>query len=59
MTAISCLLEAINDGVMELDTLSISSLQKEMSRLVKITEEIMKHENFLNSENITLEKEIF
>lgn len=49
ITAISCTLEAIEDGVMTLDAINIMTLQNEMNRLIKITSTIMEHENFLNS----------
>lgn len=58
MTAISCLLEAIDDGIIELDKTTIITLQKEMRRLVDITEHIIKSENFLseNTEKKSTEK---
>lgn len=58
MTAISVLLEAIDDGVMELDKSTILTLQSEMRRLVEITEHIMKGENFLsqNADEIVRQK---
>lgn len=58
MTAISVLLEAIDDGVMELDKSTILTLQSEMRRLVDITEHIMKGENFLakNPDEIVRQK---
>ena len=58
MTAISVLLEAIDDGVMELDKSTILTLQTEMRRLVEITEHIMKGENFLsqNADEIVRQK---
>ena len=58
MTAISVLLEAIDDGVMELDKSTILILQSEMRRLVDITEHVMKGENFLsqNADEIVRQK---
>ncbi len=59
MTAISCLLEAIDDGIMELDKATIITLQNEMRRLVKITEHIMKSEDFLSEKNNSTKKTQF
>lgn len=58
MTAISCFLEAINDGVMTLDRTTLLTLQSEMNRLVQISEKIMKHEGFLQEkpENLIRER---
>lgn len=41
MTAIQCLLEAIDDGILSLDANTITQLQSEMTRLVRITNQIM------------------
>lgn len=57
MTSISCLIEAINDGVMQLDKNAISILQNEIFRLIEITEHIMKSENFLSEKNASLIRE--
>lgn len=59
MTSISCLLEAIDDGVMTLDKNTIIILQNEMRRLVEITEHIMKSENFLSDNPLHLKREKF
>ncbi len=45
ITAVRCYLEAIEDGIMSLDTKTIPLLQTELSRLTRITEQIMDYEN--------------
>lgn len=45
ITAVKCYLEAIEDGIMSLDTKTIPLLQTELSRLTTITEQIMDYEN--------------
>ena len=45
ITAVKCYLEAIEDGIMSLDTKTIPLLQTELSRLTRITEQIMDYEN--------------
>ena len=45
ITAVRCYLEAIEDGMMALDTKTIPLLQTELSRLTSITERIMEYEN--------------
>lgn len=57
ITAISGFLEAIEDGIIELDAKNIKILQSEISRLIRITEGIMKHEKFLHSLDSDFEKE--
>lgn len=52
ITAISGILEAINDGILEINSLNISILQSEITRLTKITEAIMDHEKFLSKNEI-------
>lgn len=59
ITAVSCLLEAINDGVMKVNPETIKILQFEMKRLTNITEHIMNHEKFLNELSVILPKERF
>ena len=44
ITAVKCYLEAIEDGVMELDTKTLALFQKELDRLASTTEEIMQFE---------------
>lgn len=56
ITAISFMLEAIRDGVMDFDTKNIAILQNEMTRLVHITETIMNHEKFLHTLDENIEK---
>jgi signal transduction histidine kinase len=41
ITAVKCYLEAIEDGVMKLDTSTLSLFQKELDRLANTTDEIM------------------
>jgi len=45
ITALRCYLEAIEDGVMKLDTSTVPLVQSELSRLASITERIMEYEN--------------
>lgn len=45
ITAVRCYLEAIEDGMMSLDTKIVPLLQTELSRLTSITEQIMEYEN--------------
>jgi len=45
ITAVRCYLEAIEDGLMSLDTKTIPLLQTELSRLTHTTEQIMDYEN--------------
>lgn len=44
ITAVKCYLEAIEDGMMALDTKTIPLLQNELTRLTSITEKIMEYE---------------
>jgi signal transduction histidine kinase len=44
ITAVKCYLEAIEDGMMLLDTKTIPLLQNELTRLTSITEKIMEYE---------------
>lgn len=44
ITAVKCYLEAIEDGVMKLDTKTLSLFQSELDRLASTTEEIMQFE---------------
>lgn len=52
ITAISGILEAINDWILEVNSLNISLLQSEIIRLTKITEAIMDHEKFLSKNEL-------
>jgi two-component system, OmpR family, sensor histidine kinase BaeS len=45
ITAVRCYLDAIEDGMMSLDTKTIPLLQAELSRLTSITEQIMAYES--------------
>lgn len=45
ITAVRCYLEAIEDGMMTLDTKTIPLLQTELTRLTSITEQIMEYES--------------
>lgn len=45
ITAVKCYLEAIEDGMMTLDTKTIPLLQNELTRLTTITEKIMEYEH--------------
>ncbi len=45
ITAVKCYLEAIEDGMMQLDTKTVPLLQAELTRLTSITEEIMQYEH--------------
>lgn len=48
ITAVKCYLEAIEDGVMELDTKTLVLFQNELSRLATTTEDIMQFERTTN-----------
>jgi signal transduction histidine kinase len=58
ITAVRCYLEAIEDGMMSLDTKTIPLLQTELSRLTTITEQIMEYENFTHhvSDDVRVER---
>lgn len=57
MTSIQCMLEAIDDGIMKLDSNTIILIQNEITRLVTITNRVMDYESFLHStQNITEKK---
>ena len=45
ITAVRCYLEAIEDGIMQLDQKTIPLLQNELTRLTSITEQIMEYEH--------------
>lgn len=45
ITAVRCYLEAIEDGMMSLDTKTVPLLQTELTRLTSITEQIMEYES--------------
>ncbi len=58
ITAVRCYLEAIEDGMMTLDTKTIPLLQTELTRLTSITEQIMEYESLTHhvSDDIRVEK---
>ena len=65
ITAVKCYLEAIEDGMMKLDTKTISLLQNELTRLTSITEKIMEYEHLthhytddIHVERFALKKQI-
>ena len=49
ITAVKCYLEAIEDGMMQLDSKTIPLLQNELTRLTSITEQIMEYENLTHT----------
>ncbi len=50
ITSIKCYLESIESGVMKLDDTSIPLFQKEIARLIEITEQIMSYESLVNEQ---------
>ncbi|MBC7504012.1 HAMP domain-containing histidine kinase [Candidatus Gracilibacteria bacterium] len=58
ITAVRCYLEAIEDGMMQLDTKTVPLLQTELTRLTSITEQIMEYENLTHhySDDIHVER---
>ncbi len=58
ITAVKCYLEAIEDGMMPLDTKTIPLLQNELTRLTSITEKIMEYEHLTHhyTDNIHVER---
>lgn len=56
MTSIQCIMEAINDGIMEMDTKTTIQIQNEIARLVTITNRIMEYGAFVNSLDTDEEK---
>ncbi len=58
ITAVKCYLEAIEDGMMKLDNKTIPLLQKELTRLTSITEQIMEYEHLTShyTDDIHVEK---
>ena len=58
ITAVKCYLEAIEDGMMTLDTKTIPLLQNELTRLTSITERIMEYESLTHhyTEDIHVER---
>ncbi len=58
ITAVRCYLEAIEDGMMTLDTKTIPLLQTELTRLTSITEQIMEYESLTHhvSDDIQVER---
>lgn len=58
ITAVKCYLEAIEDGVMTLDTKTLTLFQNELSRLASTTEEIMQFERTTHpmEKNIRVER---
>ena len=58
ITAVRCYLEAIEDGMMQLDNKTIPLLQTELKRLTSITEQIMEYENLTHhvSDDIRVER---
>ncbi|MBS9784256.1 HAMP domain-containing histidine kinase [Candidatus Gracilibacteria bacterium] len=50
ITSVKCYLEAIQDGVMELDDENLGLLQKEITRLITITDGIMNYESLINEQ---------
>ncbi len=58
ITAVKCYLEAIEDGMMTLDTKTIPLLQNELTRLTSITEKIMEYEHLTHhyTDDIHVEK---
>jgi two-component system, OmpR family, sensor histidine kinase BaeS len=55
---VKCYLEAIEDGMMTLDSRTITLLQKELTRLTDITEQIMQYEHLTHhsTEDIQIER---
>lgn len=58
ITAVRCYLEAIEDGMMQIDDKTIPLLQTELKRLTSITEQIMEYENLTHhvSDDIRVER---
>ncbi len=58
ITAVRCYLEAIEDGMMQLDSKTVPLLQTELTRLTSITEQIMEYENLTHhySDDIHVER---
>ncbi len=58
ITALRCYLEAIEDGMMKIDTDTVPLIQNELSRLSSITERIMEYEHMTSDllDNITVER---
>jgi signal transduction histidine kinase len=56
---VKCYLEAIEDGMMTLDNRTITLLQKELTRLTDITEQIMQYEHLTHHSTDDIQKERF
>jgi two-component system, OmpR family, sensor histidine kinase BaeS len=58
ITAVRCYLEAIEDGMMSLDTKTVPLLQTELTRLTSITEQIMEYESLTHhvSDDVRVER---
>lgn len=59
ITAVKCYLEAIEDGVMELDSRTITLFKTELDRLTETTEDILEFEHNTHSSERTIRVERF